>query len=214
MVNLIQKLIENSDFNELNIYLSKYPELSIEGIEFDSENTTKAHPLHRICDGVFLKKYTDEDAVTMARIFLKHGANINGGTLIEGKDTPLIAAASLHADKVALFYIENGAILNHKGCNGGTAMHWAAWCGRFNVVKALLTAGAEFNIKDTDHQATPLFWAILGSKHGGTPIEDSFECARLLIEFGANINIQDIDGQTVTELLNENHNQFKKLFNE
>ena len=51
----------------------------------------------------------------MAKIFLEYGANVNGNELTEKQDTPLIAASSLHADQVAIFYIENGANINHAG---------------------------------------------------------------------------------------------------
>src|ERR1039457_6412246 len=130
MEPLIKRPIDKKDFDGLKYSLSKTPKLANKGIPFDDVNATNAHPLHRICDGVFLKIYSDEDALKMARIFLEFGADINGGELIEKQDTPLIAASSLHADLVALLYIDQGAELNHPGCHGGTALHWAAWCGR------------------------------------------------------------------------------------
>src|ERR1700757_2723134 len=98
MESLIKKLIEAKDFDGLKDSLSRNPILANEGIPFGDANTTKAHPLHRICDGVFLGTYADEDALKMAKIFLEYGANINGNKLIEGKDSPLVAASSLHAD--------------------------------------------------------------------------------------------------------------------
>ena len=99
----------NKDYKGIKQALSNNPNLANEGIPYDDVNTTKAHPLHRICDGVFSKKYTDEEAVKMAKIFLEYGANVNGNKLAEKHDTPLIAAVSLYADQVAIFYIENGA---------------------------------------------------------------------------------------------------------
>ncbi len=117
----MKKLIDNKDYKGIKQALSNNPDLANEGIPYDDVNTTKAHPLHRICDGVFSKKYTDEEAVEMAKIFLEYGANVNGNKLTEKQDTPLIAAASLYADQVAIFYIENGADINHAGCRGGTA---------------------------------------------------------------------------------------------
>ena len=44
----------------------------------------------------FVKKISDEEAIEIAKIFLEYGANIDGDKAA-GKDTPLIAAASLHA---------------------------------------------------------------------------------------------------------------------
>src|SRR3546814_21154909 len=86
----------------------------------------------------------------MAEICLENGAHINGNGLIEKQDTPLIAAASLHADRVAFFYIEQGADINHAGCHGCTALHWAAWCGRDKVVSRLVQEGADIHKKCID----------------------------------------------------------------
>ncbi len=101
----LKKLIDNKDYPGIEQALSDNPALANEEIPYDEMNSTKAHPLHRICDGVFTGKYTDEEAVEMARIFIEHGANVNGNRMEIKKDTPLIAAASLNADKVAILYI-------------------------------------------------------------------------------------------------------------
>src|SRR5215204_7312100 len=167
MVAELKSLINNNDQIGLRSILSQHPHLANEGIPYDETNEAEAHPLHRICDGVFEKRYTDDEAVAMAKIFLEFDADVNGGELIEKKDTPLIAAASLGADKVGLFYIELGANIHHAGCHGGTAIHWSAWCGRNVLVKRLLEGGADINKLCIDFRSTPLFWAIHGYKFGG-----------------------------------------------
>lgn len=43
--------------------------------------------------------------------------------------------------------------------NGATALHWAAWRGRRELVRALLRAGADPAVTDAGHGATPLGWA-------------------------------------------------------
>src|SRR3954465_7522412 len=120
------------------------PVLADEGITipFDNKCTTKAHPLHRICDAVFAKKITNEEAIEMAKIFLEFGADIDGEKK-ENKDTPLLAASSLHAEQLGIFYIDNGADIFHADKNdGATALHWAAFCGRDKLVKKLITRNA------------------------------------------------------------------------
>ena len=182
----IKKLIDNIDYEGIQHALSDNPGLANEGIPYDEVNTAKAHPLHRICDGVCSKTYTDEEALEMAKIFLAHGANINGSALIEKQDTPLLAASSLGADKVAFFYIEQGAELNHPGCHGGTALHWAAWTGRYKVVKRLIEKGAEINKHCIDFNSTPLSWAAHGLKNGGANEGSNYdECTKILTEAGA-----------------------------
>jgi len=208
----MKTLIDNKDYKGIEKALSANPYLANEGIPYDDVNTTKAHPLHRICDGVFSGKYSDEEAVDIAKIFLAHGANINGDELVEKRDTPLVAAASLHADKVAIFYIENGAEINHGGCHGGTAIHWAAWCGRPEVVRKLAEAGAEINKQCIDFKATPLFWAVHGLKNGGSDsMHDTVECVNILLQAGADKTIPNVDGNTVFDLLGDEDLELKKL---
>jgi len=206
----IRELILNKDYEGVEQALSKNPGLANEGIFYDEVNTAKAHPLHRICDGVFAGKYTDEQGVEMAKIFLKHGANINGNELIEKKDSPLVAAASLHADQLAILYIENGAVISHPGCHGGTALHWAAWCGRDKVVKKLIQAGAEINKRCVDFKSTPLFWAIHGLKNGGSNSHDCLECVKLLLQAGADKTVPNAEGITVFELLTDEDQDLKE----
>lgn len=211
----MKQLIDNKDYKGIEEALAAHPNLANEGIPFDEANPTKAHPLHRICDGVFAGQYNEEEALKMAKLFLAHGADVNGGELIEKKDTPLVAASSLHADELALFYIANGANIQHAGCSGGTALHWAAWCGRPKVVEKLIEAGAPINKKCIDFEATPLFWAIHGLKNGGTDsLKDTSECVSLLLRAGADQTIPNINGYTVFDMLYESDTALRGLLKE
>lgn len=205
-------LIKNKDTNGLRAALKRSPHLANEGIPYDESNPAKAHPLHRICDGVCAKYFTDDEAVEIARIFLEFGADINGGELIERKDTPLTAASSLYADKVGLLYIDRGANIHHPGCHGGTALHWAAWCGRDALVKRLIEAGSEINKLCFDFKSTPLFWAIHGYKSGGAHNRHhQIECVRLLLQAGADRSLPNLDGTNADQLLDENDTELKDL---
>jgi ankyrin repeat protein len=178
----MRELISNKDYTGIRQALSNNPALANDGIPFDEINITKAHPLHRICDGVFAGKYTDAEAVIMAKLFIEFGADMNGGALIELRDTPLIAAASLHADQTALLYIARGANIHHPGCHGGTAIHWAAWCGRPIVVKQLIDSGAAINTLCTDLKSTPLFWVVHGLKNASkSPLAHYTDCIKMLL---------------------------------
>jgi ankyrin repeat protein len=200
----VKEFIDNLDYEGIRNLLSKNPDMANEGIAFDEMNTTKAHPLHRICDGVFSKKYSDEEAIQLAKIFLEFGANIDGYPLVEKHDTPLIAAASLRSDKVALLYIENGANVHHPGCSGGTALHWAAWCGRDIVVKRLIRENADVNKKCIDYRSTPLFWAVHGYLFGGKDNRhNQIECVKLLLQAGSDKTIPNGEGTTVLELVDK-----------
>jgi uncharacterized protein len=212
MVAELKSLISNNDRVGLRGMLLKHPQLVNEGIPFDDANPAKAHPLHRICDGVFANTFTDDEAVEVAKIFLEFGADVNGGELIEKKDTPLIAAASLGADKVGLLYIECGANIHHAGCHGGTALHWAAWCGRDILVKRLLEAGAAINKLCIDFKSTPLFWAIHGYKFGkGQNRHQQVECARMLLDAGCDRSIPNFEGYKPYQLLDEGDTELRDL---
>ena len=210
----IKTLIENKDLEALRQVLSNNPSLANAGLPYDEANPTEAHPLHRICDGVFSKKITDDEAVEIAKIFLQFGADVNGSHPAEKADTPLIAAASLHADKVAFLYLDHGADVHHAGCFGGTALHWAAWCGRVVLVERLIALQSPLNKRCIDFQATPLFWAVHGFKNGGyAEREKCVTSVKLLIRAGADRSIPNKDGTTAAELLNERDRELKELLN-
>jgi uncharacterized protein len=200
----INELIIKKDYKGIEQALANNPGLANEGIPYDEKNTEKAPPLHRLCDRVFSGIITDEEAVEMAKLFLKHGANINGNELIEKKDSPLVAATSLHADKLAMLYIENGANIHHAGCHGGTPLHWAAWTGRPALVKALIEKGAEINPRCIDFKSTPLFWAVHGLKNDGYDnMRDCIESVKALLNAGADKTIPNFEGYMPFQILNE-----------
>lgn len=208
----MKELIANKDYEGIRKALSENPLLANEGLPFDEENTTKAHPLHRICDGVFAHTFTDGEAVEMARIFLGFGAHVDGNELVEGHDTPLLAAASLHAEETGILYIENGASINHGGCYGGTALHWAAWVGRDKLAARLIREKAEINKRCTEFHGTPLLWAVHGFKYGGVENRHhQVECVRLLLAAGADKTIPNIEGTTPLEFLDEEDTELINL---
>ena len=209
---MIKELILNRDYEGLRKALSGNPALANEGIPYDENNSAKAHPLHRLCDAVFNNTLTDEEAIEIAGIFLKHGANINGNTAEEKKDTPLIAAASLNAEDTGIFYVDQGADIHHAGCHGGTALHWAAWTGRDKLVKRLLQEKQDINKLCIDHTATPLFWAVHGYMfNNGKNRHHQIECARLLLEAGADKTIPNIEGKQPVEILDNEDVTLKEL---
>src|SRR5688572_23094225 len=109
----IRDLIFSPNLAALDSLLKVEPELANAGIPL-LDNPATAHPLHRICDGVCSGLYSEETGINLAKIFLKHGADVNAPG-IDGKDSPLTAACSLGCDQLALFYIQNGACVDHRG---------------------------------------------------------------------------------------------------
>jgi hypothetical protein len=182
-------LVVNNNLEGLKAALTAYPELANEGVALrscDKINPGKGHPLHRICDAVFAKKISDIQAIEIAKILLEHGANIDGFMARGDNNTPLIAAASLHAEQLGMFYIESGAnIFYAPASDGGTALHWAAYCGRNKLVEKLIEKGANVNQLDTAYQSTPCGWAMHVLESGETGnLHHQLTCIKLLLKAG------------------------------
>lgn len=206
---MLKTLIDKKDYAGIEKALTEHPEWANEGIPFDEKNSARAHPLHRLCDGVFAGKFSDEESVQMAKILLAHGSMVNGDGLFPKKDTPLIAACSLLADELALLYIDNGADIFHAGTHGGTALHWAAWCGRNRVVEQLIEKGAAVNQLCIDFKSTPLFWAVHGLKKRNDNLQESIACIRILLAAGADKTIPNAEGKSVEDLVGINDVELK-----
>lgn len=198
----IRNLVIRKDLAGLEKALSEEPLLASKGWPADENNPVLAHPLHRICDEVYNGTITDADSIDAANVFLNHGADINGNVTEEKNDTPLVAAASLNAERLGLFYIDRGANIFHAGCHGGTALHWAAWCGKDLLVERLITEGSEINRRCIDFKSTPLFWAIHGFVNFGKENREHYTViVKALTEAGADKTIPNIDGNKPSELL-------------
>src|SRR5438046_7453633 len=69
-----------------------------------------------------------------------------------------------------------------KDNNGWTPLSWAAWKGHTEVVKVLLDAKANAEVKDDDLGRTPLSWAA-GNGHT--------EVVKVLLDVKANVEAKD-----------------------
>lgn len=199
---ITRQMLEVKNLSILDELLRMDPSLANAPIPYDDANKQTAHPLHRICDNVFMGAISDQEAKQLAQLFIQHGAALNGNVTKEKEDTPLVAACSLRADGVASLLIDKGAKIHHKGCMGGTALHWACWTGREEVVRLLLSKSPNLNQRCIDHQATPLFWAI----HGHINIRrdhlaKQIPCARLLLLAGADPRIPNVNGLTIFDIM-------------
>jgi hypothetical protein len=210
-------LIVNNDLNGLKAILLANPGLANEGVPLkidDKINSAKGHPLHRICDAVFANKISDVQAIEIAKIFLGHGADINGFMERGDFNTPLIAAASLHAEQLGLFYIEQGANIFYASPNhGSTALHWAAYCGRDQLVSKLIEKGANINQKDTTYYSTPCGWAIHVLESGETGnLCNQLACIKLLLKAGTDKNLLYPGSLEYLQRTAENDPELKTLF--
>src|SRR5215813_6028334 len=104
---------------------------------------------------------------------------------VDPKLAKLIAAVrSSQVDAVERLLAENNELIRAGDRAGSTSLHHAAGFGSPAMVKMLVDRGAEVNAANK-RKSTPLFWAL--------PDETK---VRPLIEHGADVNGQPIDGRT------------------
>ena len=119
---------------------------------------------------------------------LKNGANLN--TSRNDKSTPLILATqSLKnaVEQLVPWLIDNGANVDPRDKDGLTALHHACMYGNScEVLNGLIKHGANVNAS-TSNKVTPLMRAAENC---------NVNAVSLLIEHGANVTLQDEDGDT------------------
>lgn len=101
-----------------------------------------------------------------------------------------VEAAARGMSRVVERLLEAEVALDARGTFGGTALHFACWNGRPELVSRLLDAEADVESRDTSFNGTPLSWTADGSRrsHGAAGHPDDFvECARRLLGAGARL---------------------------
>ncbi|KAI1742781.1 ankyrin repeat-containing domain protein [Xylaria scruposa] len=137
------------------------------------------------------------DDALRVRLLLDHGAQVNA----EGGEygTALQAACVANTDKKTLrsdivgILIEHGANVNLQGGKFGNAWHAAAsfpWRDDNGVLRLLLDNGVDINDMQGPEHYTALHAAVQFDYHYHYYIKRSIERLRLLLEYGADVNIQ------------------------
>ena len=113
------------------------------------------------------------------------GANLN--TSRNDKGTPLIEASSKNDEKQVNWLIEHGADVNLQDEDGDTALHFACRShASLEILSCLIENGASINAC-TNCKVTPLMMAVENCHK---------DVVSYLIEHGANVDLQDEDGDT------------------
>lgn len=86
--------------------------------------------------------------------------------LVAGDPTRIALAAKANNTAAVALMAGAGWPLDARGQHGGTPLHWAAFHGNLEMVKALLPYRPPLELKDFEFHATPLGWAIHGSGAG------------------------------------------------
>src|SRR3989454_669477 len=132
------------------------------------------------------------------KLLLDRGANVNGADEFKGY-TPLMFAATENQSEVAKLVIERGADVNARSrrfefgslkeaaggalmerAEGGmTPLQYSAREGNVETGQVLISAGADVNAPEPQHNFTPLLIAIYNGK---------YDFSSMLIERGAKVN--------------------------
>jgi len=79
-----------------------------------------------------------------------------------------------------------GLSVDSLGQHGATPLHWAAYHGNLEMVKAILLHKPALEVLDADFSGTPLGWAIHGSTEGWHRCTGEYaKTVELLLQSGA-----------------------------
>ena len=96
---------------------------------------------------------------------LSSSPSLRGAIAAEDRARLPAAARNNKTATVALM-LEAGWPVEARGHENATALHWAAFHGNSEMVRALLAHGADPAVRGDVHDATPLGWAEYGAEHG------------------------------------------------
>lgn len=121
------------------------------------------------------------------------------------EDRLLADVAGRNETEPVRFLIEAGADLLATGLDDGTPLHQAAWFGQPTNARLLLEAGAPIDVFEPTHNASPLHWAVHGSRYSGDAEhrQDAYVAlVRMLLAAGSSLHYpDDPDGDAYRERL-------------
>jgi len=138
----------------------------------------------------------------MAEMLLASKSDVSSRDNAES--TPLHQAAAAHGQHSDLveMLIANKADVNVADKQGLTPLHYAVLANNRDVVKSLLTHGANANAKDGKYGNTPLIVSVG---------EGYKEMAELLLAFGADVNAADSKGTPLAWAIHTDHPEIAEM---
>ena len=108
----------------------------------------------------------------------------------------LFAAITSGEEETVLRTLAKGVDVNSSDENHLTALHYAAMCGRPEMIALLIEHGADPNAYDMKGGFTPLHWIVINSIPGMGDVKRIGECLEALVRGGCNINSKDFNQAT------------------
>ncbi|XP_033219899.1 putative ankyrin repeat protein RF_0381 [Belonocnema kinseyi] len=157
-------------------------------------NATSPHgsPLHVACDTFYSSKSNDKShhvhKTKIVKFLIQQGANIHA--LNSTKKTPLLTAVDNKYEKMVEVLLQEGANFQMKFHQKRNTLHYIVGINHLGIMKLFLDKGLDPNVRDCRNE-TPL---IYGAKSSAKGI--SMDVAELLVEYGADIDAADNNGNT------------------
>ncbi len=192
----VKAAIQRGDAEALRQLLAADPSRANALVKWGAGGSLLTHPLHYISDMLFDGTLKKGKELPLVEALIHAGADLDFQRNGKG-DTPLIGAASLAAEDVALRLLDAGARPDLRGIFGETALHWAALLGEERLA-AKLIANSPLNLKDEKYNSPPLGWAIHGcynppaGSHG-----KQREVVALIVAAGAIIEPQWLESEPI-----------------
>jgi ankyrin repeat protein len=129
--------------------------------------------------------------IEVSQLLVAHGADIN--SRCADNFTPLHVASAEGRLRIAKWLLDHGADVNSKEERGWTPLHFSADYGHLETCRILLERNAGVNSQNYKG-STSLHRASRGWR------DDSANIVRLLLDYGADVRVRDLEGQTASEV--------------
>ena len=143
----------------------------------------RAGPLDRLLDALWNGDVAAADAILASSPGLVEQAPANA--------TRLVADAARNNKTAAVeAMLARGFPVTATSQHGAMPLHWAAWHGNPDMVRAVLGHHPPLDARDRDHDGTAMGWLIHGAIGGwkGIATDRHDECAPLLLEAGLTVD--------------------------
>ena len=140
--------------------------------------------------------------VAILRVLLDAGADVESANA-DGQTALMVVARSGRVEAATLLLARGAKVNAVEGWRGQTALMWAAAQSHPEMVRLLIASGADVNarsqVNDWARQVTAEPRAVYRPAGGLTPLmyaarEGCVDCARALLEAGAELNLPDPEG--------------------
>ena len=146
--------------------------------------------------GIFALVFV-RDNVEMAKLLLENGANVNRTGPGGDSRPPLFFTGWWLSPEVVRLYLSHGANPNFGGEVNWNPLHEAAYYNKWEIMKVLLTGGADPNIQTTRsgwRNGAPLHYVFDGTR------SDSALAVSVLVAGDADVNLRDNYGRSALDL--------------